>query len=403
MTAFRAIENLSSVTAMLPQSTAGRVVEEVFNRGGHGATIFNARGTLLRDHWIQRLIPVMSPVMRYVQVLVPDDEVDGLIEEIYAVGGLHRPGAGAVFTIPCEEVIYSTDYPVWSPSSSSGSNASLNIKENLTAIYCITGRDEIEAISRAAVQAGGHGPVVQLCQGRGLRAGLGWLRITSKANKEVLAVVVDNTDADNVFDAIIRAGRIGSPGRGIAYRIPVQKGVVNLTSVYGHAHQAATLEQIVTAIDEIKGDSHWRDQSVIDLGRTGKVAGVGLAPKGPVDLRDYVSLICVVPREHMDALMEAAIQAGAPGINVVYGKFSETEKSTAAGVSLTRERGVLRTILPRARLDGVRRGIVDTAELSELPEICLYIQSVSRVVTYLPEVRKPLTGVRYRGSFVASD
>lgn len=404
MSGFRAVENLSSVTAILPQSTAGRVLEDVLNRGGHGATVFTARGTLLRDHWLQRLIPVMSPVMRYIQVLVPDDEVDGLIEEIYTVGGLHRPGAGAVFSIPCEEVVYSNDYPVWSPSESSVSNASLNIKENLTAIYCITRRAEIEAISRAAMQAGSHGPVIQLCEGRGLRAGLGWLRITSKPDKELFAVVVDNADADDVFDAIVRAGRVGAPGRGIIYRLPVQKGVVNLTSVYGHAHQAATLEQIISAIDELKGDAHWRDQSVLDLGRTGKVAGVGLAAEGPGELKDYVSLICVVRRENLDAMMDAAMQAHAPGINVVYGKFSETEKSKTVSVSLTRERAVLRTILPRSQMAAVRKEILDTADTHKLPEICLYSQSVSRVVAYVPEVRRPTDdGPRYRGVLISED
>lgn len=405
MAGFHAVENLSSITAILPRASAARVLEQVFDLGGHGATVFIARGTLIRDHWLQRLIPVISPVMRYIQVLVPDDEVDGLIEQIYTVGGLHRPGAGAVFCIPCEEVVYSNDYPVWSPSEGSLTNASLDIKENLTAIYCITRRAEIDTISRAAMQAGGHGPVVQLCEGRGLRAGLGWLRITSKPDKELLAIVVDNADADEVFDAVIRAGRIGSPGRGIAYRLPVQKGVVNLTSVYGHAHQAATLEQIIAAIDDLKGDSHWRDQSVIDLGRTGKVAGVGLAPSGQRDLVDYVSLICVVRREHMEPLMAAATQAHAPGINVVYGKFSETEESIAAGVSLTRERGVLRSILPRTQVGRVREALLETAEENNLPEICLYVQSVSRVVAYVPEVRKPTTlqGQRYRGAVVATE
>ncbi|HAC34813.1 MAG TPA: hypothetical protein DCF45_09875, partial [Gammaproteobacteria bacterium] len=319
MTRFRAVDNLSSVTVMLPVSSTARVLEEVFAKGGHGATVFNSRGTLIRDHWTQSLIPLMSPSMRYVQVLVPDDEVDGLIEEIYEVAGLHRPGAGAVFSIPCEEVLYSTDYPVWSPRDDSATNASLNIRENLTAIYCITRRGQIETISRAAMRAGAHGPVMQLCEGRGLRAGLGWLRITSKPDKELFAVVVDNTDADDVFEAVVRAGRIGLPGRGIAYRLPVQKGIVNLTSVYGHAHQAATLEQIITAIDELKGDTHWRDQSVMELGISGRVAGLGLAQSQQADHRDFVSLICVVPREQMEPLMEAAMRAQAPGINVVYG------------------------------------------------------------------------------------
>ena len=403
MTRFRAVDNLSSVTVMLPVSSTARVLEEVFAKGGHGATVFNSRGTLIRDHWTQSLIPLMSPSMRYVQVLVPDDEVDGLIEEIYEVAGLHRPGAGAVFSIPCEEVLYSTDYPVWSPRDDSATNASLNIRENLTAIYCITRRGQIETISRAAMRAGAHGPVMQLCEGRGLRAGLGWLRITSKPDKELFAVVVDNTDADDVFEAVVRAGRIGLPGRGIAYRLPVQKGIVNLTSVYGHAHQAATLEQIITAIDELKGDTHWRDQSVMELGISGRVAGLGLAQSQQADHRDFVSLICVVPREQMEPLMEAAMRAQAPGINVVYGKFSETEQTATARVGLTRERGVLRTIARREQIEALRAALIEEAEQRQLTEVCLYLQSVTRLAAYIPEVKQRDTAPRYRGAVISRD
>lgn len=389
MQGFLSAQNLSSVTAMLPQSTAGRVLDEVFHRGGHGATLFAARGTLLRDRWFQRLIPVISPVMRYVQVLVPNEEVDGLIREIYTVGGMHRPGSGAVFSIPCEDVTYSRDYPVWSPSGSSSNRTNLNIRENLTAIYCVTARDTTESICRAAVQAGAHGPVIQLCEGQGLRSRLGWLRITRKADKEVIAVVIDNDLADEVYEAIVRASGIGAPGRGIIYRLGIHKGVVNLTSVYGHARHAASLEQIIAAIDDLKGETHWRDQSVIDLGRRGKVAGFGI-DQDTNRQRHYASLICIVRRENLDPLFNALLQAGAPGVNIVYGKFSETETATTAGLRLTKERGILRTILPRKRVAALRAAIQKAALEGGIPEVCVYTQSVSRASIYIPEARRKL-------------
>ena len=214
--AFVSNNNVSLVTAILPQDIANRVIDAVFQQGERKALIINARGTLMRERWYQALIPMVSPEREFIQFLVPDLEVDRFMRGIVTTANLHLPGAGAVFAVPCDEVVHTADYELWARSDweSDTFDASKVLKENLTAIFCIVQKGGTEAVSRAAMQAGAHGPIVFYCEGSGLRDRLGWLRITKNNEKEVLVAIVDNADAIAVTEAMVDAGDIDLPGRG---------------------------------------------------------------------------------------------------------------------------------------------------------------------------------------------
>ncbi|MFT7126325.1 MAG: nitrogen regulatory protein PII, partial [Candidatus Azotimanducaceae bacterium] len=260
--------NVSIVTAILPVARAAQVIEGLFELGEQSALLFNARGTVIRDRWYQSFVPVISPELEYLQFLVPDPEVDAIIECIITHGQLQLSSAGAVFSVPCDEVEYGSDFALWAKvDDSSGINESMGMKENLTAIFCIVQSAQVDAISRAAMNAGAHGPAIFYSEGRGLRDRLGWLKITKKGVKEVIVVIVDNVDKIAVTEAIIEAGRLGLPGRGFLYRMPVQKGLINLPSIVGNRGNSASMQQVVAAIDNIKGSTDWRDESVIELGK----------------------------------------------------------------------------------------------------------------------------------------
>ncbi len=390
MTDFVSHPNVSVVTAILPQQITGQVIEEVFAAGDRSALLINARGTLVRDRWYQALLPVMSPEKEYVQILVPDREVPRILEAIVDAGQLYLPGTGAVFAVPCDELACSEDFSLWATSAweSDDYNASRNFRENLTAIFCIVQTDQTDAISRAAMSVGAHGPVIYYCEGRGLRDRLGWLRITKKNDKEVIVVIVDNADAVAVTEAMIDAGDIDLPGRGFLYRMPVQMGVINIGSHFGRRRHAASMQQIVAAIDEIKGSSSWRDERVEQLVGTGKSAGLNLF--GKVKQRSYLSgqcsLSCIVGRKHADVIVSAAMAGGAPGANVSYAKLIEAESSaTRHGVRLNRERALVRTILPETRLETLVWSIKAACAEHGISEVCLYSQPVTRAITYVPD------------------
>ena len=392
--AFVTNNNVSLVTAILPQEIANRVIDAVFQQGERKALIIDARGTLMRDRWYQALIPMVSPEREFIQFLVPDLEVDRFMRGIVTTANLHLPGAGAVYAVPCDEVVHTADYELWARSDweSDTFDASKVLKENLTAIFCIMQKGSTEAVSRAAMQAGAHGPIVFYCEGSGLRDRLGWLRITKNNEKEVLVAVVDNADAIAVTEAMVDAGDIDLPGRGFLYRVPIQKGIVNIGSTIGRHRYTATLHQVISAIDELKGGADWRDQRVNELVGTGQSAGLNLFGKvrERVYLRNQCALNCIIGRRHIDTLVDAALAAGAPGANFSIAKiFESDDRATVAGVRYHRERGVVRFILGTRQLTAVTSALTAVCEAQAISDVCFYVTPVTRAITYVADPSHP--------------
>ncbi|MDJ0652674.1 MAG: P-II family nitrogen regulator [Xanthomonadales bacterium] len=383
------IENhaVSIVTAVLPRRSSGRVINRVFNEGDPSVLLMQARGTLAKDRWYQSILPLVSPEKSILQFYVPDWEVDHIMEEVVDSGRLHMAGAGAVFSVPCEEFFHSSDLQLWSGGreQTDRRDASHTLKENLTAIFCIVQPEQSDVVARAAMQAGGHGPIVHYCEGRGLRDRLGWLRITKKRTKEELLLIVDNADADAVVEAMVSAGRIDTPGRGFLFRMPVEKGLISIASTYGSVRQQASMQQIVAAIDQLQGGTNWRDRSVIE-GVAAKSAGLKLFGKirQRTALEDQVILSCVAARKVTPDIMRTVTRAGAPGANVAQAKFIEEAcEKTSQGVRLTTERGIVHIVLERGHAETVARAVRDYIAEQGLTTACVYTQPVTRAHTYL--------------------
>ena len=384
--AFTHRNNVSIVSAILPAARALDVIESMFDLGEQNALMLNARGTLVRDRWFQEFLPFISPELEYLQFLVPDAEVDTIIEHIAARGQLHRPGAGAVFAVPCSDVEYGDDFSLWTSFDDSDvSDSAARFKENLTAIFCIAQPDQVDAISRAAMNAGAHGPAIFYCDGRGLRDRLGWLRITKKNDKEVIAVIVDNVDKIAVTEAMIDAGKLDMPGRGFLYRMPVAKGLINLPTTINNRGNTANMQQIIAAIDSIKGSTDWRDQSVVELGAAGKGAGLQLFNRFRKRqwLTDQTCFGCIVSRKWSDVVMDAILAAGANGANVSFARFIDADsEKTATGLRLNQERGIIRCILDARLLNEVTDSVKRVCEANHIDDVLLFRQPITRAITY---------------------
>ena len=375
-------QDVSIISAIVRQQFTSDVIDVVFTHGDKNVLYNHARGTLVKDRWYHSFVPVVSPETDYLQFLVPDDEVNFIMDQITQKAHLHLAGSGAVFCSPCQNLYHTADYGIWSweKVDKSPQKADSRLKENLTAIYCVVQKDQAEPICRAAMQAGTHGPVVYFSEGRGLRDRLGWLRITKKTTKETIVMIVDNMDAEYVCDAIIEVGRFDRPGHGILYRAPVQKGLINIASTYGQGNHVANMQQIISAIDDLTGNPHWRHK---------KISGFRRAANKKNNKRRYLmrqsSLTCIASRQHANDLIETAIEQGARGVNISYKKFIQADsKVSSTGVRINRERAMIHFILDESRLQPVieaMKKVIAEAE-DEFNEVCIYTQPVSKVMTF---------------------
>lgn len=387
---FTEANDFSLVTAILPRRNSPQVIDATLSKGDRNLIALNARGTMIKERWYQSIVPVMNPEQEVVQILAPESEVDHVMQDIISAGRLRLAGSGAIYSVKLDMVYASDAYPLWEhrPHETQIMEKTLvSFKRDLTGIFCIAEGQMTETVARAAVQAGAPGPTVNYCFGRGLRDRILLLRIAKSADKEFIQTVVENCDAEPVFNAMANAGRIDEPGRGFIYRVPIEKGVNNIASVFGVTRHSASFQQIVAAIDELKGGRDWRDQSVLDLaeasGGFGRAFGAGRA-KPRAYLEDFTMLTCVAKRTAADPLTEAALSAGAPGISASYGRFvSSDAERTKTGVRLNRERALINTVLPPHKIEGILEAMKKAARDNEINEVCFYTHPVTKGLTYL--------------------
>lgn len=392
MSDFRETGGYSLVTAILPRHTSTRVIDAVLAQSNRNVLALNARGTLIKERWYQSFVPVMNPEQEVVQLLAPESEVDHVMRQIVSAGSLQLAGAGAIYSIKCDNVVVSDGYPLREEKDHDArieEESPFIFKKDLAGIFCIAEGQMAETIARAAVQTGGPGPTISYCLGRGIRDRLLLLRIAKSAEKEFIQTVVESCDADPVFNAMANAGRIDEPGRGFIYRVPIEKGLNNMASVFGMARHSASIQQIVSAIDDLKGDREWRDQSVLDMGDSGGGFGLGFGAgklKQRKYLENFTMLTCVAKRTATETLTDAALSAGAPGASISYGRYIESEAAhTSAGVRLNRERGIIQSVLPPNKIGAIREAIQRAATDNNLDEICFYTHPVAKGLTYLGE------------------
>jgi len=88
-------------------------------------------------------------------------------------------------------------------------------------ITCIVQRGKGDKISKAAIKAGAGGATAFFARGTGTRERLGLLGLAIVPEKEVVFVLCDEVDSSRIFDAVAKAGKLDTPGMGIAYITPI--------------------------------------------------------------------------------------------------------------------------------------------------------------------------------------
>lgn len=367
----------SLVTAILPESTTEHVLSLLAQRQGSSGLVWQARGTLLREHWLARWMPPIEPGKTVLQMVVPAAAADGVMAFVADGARLTQQATGAVFALPSTYCHVGSGFHQWSDeelATFTGERAGFG--DSLHLICCIVGASRSERVARAAVEAGAHGPIVYLSEGRGLRDRIGWLRITKDHQQEVQMVVVDEAQLDDVFNTMAQAGRFHLPGRGLLYAMPLGRGTVNLPSRFSRHRDVADLHQIVRAIDHLAGHSEWRDAPGPSGSRPSE-------PRASFDTPDRVALTAVVRSEHVDRVTDLILDGGAGGLNRVDGRFvGADDLNPEMGARVQHEYVVLRSIVACEVADYIGKVVAGSAEDLGVRDLCLLMHPVARFARY---------------------
>ncbi len=382
------LNNMSRLVAILPRNNTAEVVEAVLTESNSHAMVFAARGTLVRERWYQKLLPVISPEQEHMLMLLPDDKLDDVIYCLIEVGNLRKNGAGAVMATPCSNFSCGEEFPLWQSSTSADAERDPAMFEyNLWAINYISQPEHSDTICRAAIDAGAHGPSINYCEGRGLRDELRLLRVTSEKTKEAMTVIVDSVDVDSIFESMADAARPELPGRGIMYKVPVSKGLVNLPSIFHHAKNAASMQQIVRALDSLTGSKDWRDQSVVDFSQDGKSAGLNLISRLEHQVNDdqsYSSFHIAIDRNIEEGMKNFILGInGVNGLTVTHSMFVGQEYLNHSGLTHNhQERSIIKTIVEDSIADRIKAAIGEYVQANDIKDLCYFSIPVKHVLTY---------------------
>ncbi|MDG1173102.1 MAG: hypothetical protein P8M67_02270 [Opitutales bacterium] len=359
--------NVSLVNLILPKDSLDKVSDEMQKAGAKGIFQVSARGSILNEGgFLAKMFPPPAPEQCLVQVLVPDSIKEQISEVAVKAGRIDRVGSGAIFSISCNDVGHSPQFPLAESLGDSSSNG----KATMEAICCICEKGVAEDIAQAALSAGAPGPTVTYGEGGGIRDKIPILRMTKGPEKEFVWCVVDRADSSEVFINMARAGRITEPGRGFMYSIPVTEGIVNVSSTVTNSSHGASMEQVISALDEIKGGKDWRT--------SGESKSSTL---NTTFLRDLVGLYCVVPRDHYSEVYDAILDAGAPGVSTNFGVMAD--KTGEGEETCNEEWALVYTSLSPSSVDKVTESVIQKVDNLGIDSFAFYTLPIPRALTYL--------------------
>lgn len=263
---------------------------------------------------------------------VPAESERAAARRVAEAADLYLPGRGTLFAEDVELVSpVAPEFDAAAIASSCEDGACDRPSERHTVLCCIVQRGMGEALARTVLEMGLCVPIVSYGEGMGLRNRLGLLRITIPVGKEILYFVVPERDAALLEGVAVHKARLDRPGQGFIYRFHVRAYAVNLRVRGGKRSHAASMEQVISALDELRGSSEWRRLSPTKP-RAAKdkpgAAGPGL------------SCVSIIAEEGIVGdFVRAAMDVGAGGATLVplaRRRYSDAVEA-GAGVSNARE------------------------------------------------------------------
>lgn len=292
-----------------------------------------------------------------------------VVNSLISAAELDIHGRGMIFS---QEVAEYSRYGPPELSHEKGTEAHYSLLPDLSLITCILSRPgSSEELSDIALDLGTCVPIVSIGRGTGMRDNLGLVRITIPPEKEIVQLIVPEYDDDNIIRLLIEEGRLNYPGRGFLYSTPIKAGLVDTKLRIGRQEHAASIEQMISAIDELKASTSWRKRF------TGLEGSLSASTRRL--LQGYREIVVICREGKSDHLVERAMDVGAPGATIsrlTRLRLQKVEEESAAS-----ERAVI--CVPKDVSNEVMEALIDSAQDGTGEVDSIHIHNTSHVFTYM--------------------
>ena len=105
-------------------------------------------------------------------------------------------------------------------------------------------------------------------------------------------------------------------------------------------------------------------------------------------MRDQACVSGIINRDNLHDLQELMLDAGAPGLNINHARFiadgPASQTNDASGMRVNHEYSLLRCVTDHDAAEQICASIDASAEDRGLKDLCMLVQQVPRVATYVP-------------------
>ncbi len=321
------------ISCEINQSLSSKMIDALKNCGILSYNIQSGRSVVYREKNVlfgisTKLILEEDPLEIY-SFYIPVEMESKVVSSIIRDTDLTTPGHGTIWTEDVTIVSVINTTKIDTDILEKVSVPIVDLPSDLMCISTIVQRGLSESVVKSVLDMGFCVPSVIYGNGTGFRDKLGLLRITVPAEKEVVRIIVSKTDADDAMNTLIDAGKLDQPGKGFIYMYPIKSGLVNTKIFRGKSLHAASIEQIIAAIDTIQGTTEWRKRDSLTLSNK---------TKNRKFLSNLVDLTLVSNEGTADDLVKVAMSKGAAGATVSKEKFYSTDETMSKMVSPAREK-----------------------------------------------------------------
>ncbi len=255
---------VSRITCIVNKLFSDKIVEQVFKLGI--TSIFDETGRTAREFITPRnfglpgsTVTLQSTPVNVFRFTVQRKQARMIMDYLVRVGNFNIPGRGTIFSQDLIE--FTKKEPLFIDFDNIEDNVAHDIPylEKLSYVICVlsvpgTG----EKLAKVALDLGVCVPLITYGTSNDLRDQMGLIRITISPEKEVVHLIMPEQDTESIIKLLLEEGRLNKPGRGFIYQTPISFGLIDTRMRVGRQQYAASMEQIIAAVDQLKGNAFWR-------------------------------------------------------------------------------------------------------------------------------------------------
>lgn len=367
------------ITVMINRVLSKKMIEHLKETGIPDLYVAGARSHVIRES--KRVLGIgikeklVDTPLDIISFIVPPELADPILNQVILWGEFTTFGRGSVY---CEEITIPAAHDIFNAPSKILVEPERPAKplQSLQKICCIVQRGKGTDIARVALYSGAGVPVIYFGNGTGVRDKMGILRFTIPAEKEIVVLETTPHNSQSVMELMIDIGQLSQPGKGFIFTCTLKQGVADLQVRHGGRRHAATMEQIIGAIDQLRGDTAWRR---LAEERT----------RDPQKSRNFltglVELSLFINAGKGQELVRSAMEAGVTGATISTGRHISPPDALLARIGHSRE--TVNMIIPASILPQVIDSLAEAGAFSGNCFGQAQVRKIQKAFTYIPHDR----------------